>query len=49
MLSWRVSYRASFAIELLFGLRYEHKNMSILIKAFLPDKRFSADSFRHFV
>ena len=25
MLSWRVSYRASFAIDLLFGLRYEHR------------------------
>jgi len=45
MLSWRVSYRASFAIELLFGLRYERKKMSILIKASLPDKRFPVTPF----
>ena len=45
MLSWRVSYRASFAIELLFGLRYEQKNMSILIKAFLPDNAFPVTTF----
>jgi hypothetical protein len=45
MLSWRVSYRASFAIELLFGLRYEQKKMSILMKAFLPDNAFPVTTF----